>query len=125
MIYLGWNRVSKTAQVRWTVTLFLAPWRRQDCKMSRRFEEDSSHEISSFSVHLSCSAVPVCIFSVLRLRQERRSCCFFSIRRAGCTRSGAPPILICCGHSGPPAFIPAHGRHHSKGFPRGSVAVAG
>src|SRR5437773_11007769 len=32
MIYLGWNRVSKTAQVRWTVTLFVAPWRRQDAR---------------------------------------------------------------------------------------------
>src|SRR5216110_2572179 len=32
MIYLGWNRVSKTAQMRWTVTLFVAPWRRQDAR---------------------------------------------------------------------------------------------
>src|SRR5207249_1811233 len=66
------------------------------CKMSRRFEEDSSHEISSFPVHLSCSTVPVCIFSVLRLCQERHSCWFFSIRRAGCTdfRSGYARILI-------------------------------
>src|SRR5438132_10892356 len=95
MIYLGGNRVSRTAQVRWTVTLFLAPWRRQDCKMSRSFEEDSSHEISSFPAHLSCSAIPVCIFSVLRSCQERHSCWFFSIRRAGCTdRSGDDRILI-------------------------------
>src|SRR5439155_6393622 len=66
------------------------------CKMSRRFEEDSSHEISSFSAHFSCGTVPVYIFSVLRLRQERRSCCFFSIRPAGRTdfRSGNAPILI-------------------------------
>src|SRR5438132_13729915 len=94
MIYLGENRVSQTAQVRWTLTLFLAPWRLQDCKMSRRFEEDSSHEISSFPVHLSCS--PVCIFSILRLRQERHSCCFFSTRHAGCTDfgSGSARILL-------------------------------
>src|SRR3989442_7541325 len=32
MIYLGENRVSQTAQVRWTLTLFLAPWRRQDAR---------------------------------------------------------------------------------------------
>src|SRR5438046_7842006 len=32
MIYLGGNRVSRIAQVRWTVTLFLAPWRCQDAR---------------------------------------------------------------------------------------------
>src|SRR5947209_20578245 len=118
MIYLGWNRVSKTAQVRWTVTLFLAPWRLQDCKMSRRFEEDSSHEISSFSVHLSCSAVPVYIFSVLRLCQERRSYCFFSIRPARPTdfRRGSPLIIIRCRHSDPSSIILAHDRTESKDF---------
>src|SRR5207245_3019525 len=115
-----------TAQVRWTVTLFLAPWRRQDRKMSRRFEEDSNHEISSFPVHLSCSTVPVCIFSVLRLCQERHSCWFFSIRRAGCTdfRSGYARILIRGSNTRPVTIIPAHGRYQPQSFDRIRFASA-